>query len=399
MGKLIRALRGSLVLEVSGPFPEQFLNLCGLERVRFWAVERPDDRSLRLHAAWTDRKLLDDLAQRSGCTITVQDRGGLPVFLGRFRKRYALLAGLALSLLCVLFLSRFVMVVEVEGNVAVPDRVILSELWRQGLRLGAYGPHLPIREMTNRAMLHLEELSWMTVNLHGIRAQVIVREQVKEPELVERDQVGDIVAEAPGLVTKIENWSGDTAVEPGDTVLPGDVLIRGSVRMDPPQYSELSPEWMPVRAIGKVEGRTWRTLTASIPLTAQVKTYTGDEKRKFSLLALGQRVNFFGKSGIPFTKYDKISRTWNLTLPGGLTLPLALEREQCRAYETVPQTMDRAAAVQMLEGRLYETLLDQLGQSGKVTSQHVSQETLGDTLYVTLTAECREELGRFVPAG
>ena len=287
--KIVNLLRGSVRLEVSGAFPERFLNLCAQKAVAFWAVEWPEDHVLRLTVAWQDRKGLDELAQRTGCTVAEAERKGVPPFLIRFRKRYALLAGLALALAAVCFLSRFVLVVEVEGNETVPTQVILTELRRAGLRPGAYGPGLATREISNEALLRLEDLSWMAVNLHGIRAQVVVREKVAKPEIVDRSQLGDIVAEAPGIVTQMEVWSGDPAVAEGATVLPGDVLIRGSIRMDPPQYSENPTLWMPVRAMGKVEGRTWRTLTAVIPLEAGVKEYTGDEKSRLSLSVLGQR--------------------------------------------------------------------------------------------------------------
>ncbi len=397
--KIVNLLRGSVRLEVSGAFPERFLNLCAQKAVAFWAVEWPEDHVLRLTVAWQDRKGLDELAQRAGCTVAEAERKGVPPFLIRFRKRYALLAGLALALAAVCFLSRFVLVVEVEGNETVPTQVILTELRRAGLWPGAYGPGLATREISNEALLRLEDLSWMAVNLHGIRAQVVVREKVAKPEIVDRSQLGDIVAEAPGIVTQMEVWSGDPAVAEGATVLPGDVLIRGSIRMDPPQYSENPTLWMPVRAMGRVEGRTWRTLTAVIPLEAGVKEYTGDEKSRLSLSVLGQRVNFAQNSGIPFDRYDKISETWNLTLPGGLVLPFTLRREVYRAYEVVSLPVDGKAAQAMLEERLDRELRELLGETGQVVSQTYSAVQRSGALRVTLTAECREELGRFVPAG
>lgn len=399
MKQVVNLLRGSVRLEASGAFPERFLNLCAQRGVAFWRVEWPEEHTLRLTVAWQDRKGLEELAQRTGCTLTEAGRQGVPPFLLRFRKRYALLIGLSLALTAVFFLSRFVLVVEVEGNETVPAQVILTELQRAGLRPGVYGPGLSVREISNEAMLHLDDLAWMAVNLHGIRAQVVVREKVDRPEMVDESVLGDIVAEAPGIVTRMEVWSGDAAVAEGATVLPGDVLIRGSVQMDPPLYSENPTLWMPVRAMGRVEGRTWRTLAASIPLEAEVKTFTGDEKNRYSLTILGQRVNFYQNSGISFDRYDKITSTWNLTLPGGLVLPLSLRRETLRAYETAAAAVDEAAAQTLLEERLSGQLLNLLGETGTVVSQQFSAVRRPGALTVTLTAECREELGRFVPAG
>jgi len=397
--RVVNLLRGSVALEVTGAFPERFLNLCAQRQVPFWGVEQPDETTLYLTVAWAHREGLEELGERTGCTIREVGRRGAPALLRRFRRRYALLTGFLLAALAVCLLSRVVLVVEVEGNERVPSQVILTELARLGVKPGAWGPSLATRDLCNIALTQLKDLSWMTVNLHGIRAQVVVRERVEKPELVDETVIGDIVAEAPGLITDMEVWSGDPAVKEGDTVLPGDVLIRGSIQMDPPEYSGLEPEWLPVRAMGKVEGRTWRTLSAAIPLETQVKGWTGDEKTLWSAVFFGQRVNFFGNSGIPYGKCDKISRTWTLTLPGGLRLPVSLTRETWRAYETATHPVDPQAAQAMLEEALLARLRGQLGETGEVLSHSFSAKQEGGLLTVTLTAECREALGRFVPTG
>lgn len=238
----------------------------------------------------------------------------------------------------------------------------------------------------------------MAVNLHGIRAQVVVRERIPKPDIIDETILGNIVAEAPGIITHLEAWSGDAAVEEGATVLPGDVLIWGSIRMDPPQWSQNPVQWMPVRAIGRVEGRTWRTLTAAIPLTAEGKSYTGEEESRWSVTILGRRRDFLQNSGISSGMYDKISRTWNLKLPGGTVLPFSLCRETCRAYEPVTVAIDPDAAQTMLEERLLEKLTGLLGESGREVSHSFTAAQRDGMLLVTLTAECEEELGRFVPA-
>lgn len=395
--QIVNLIRGSVRMEVTGDFPERFLNLCAQRGTAFWAVEWPDSHTLRLTVAWVDREL-DELAERTGCTIKRERERGMPPFLLQFRKRYAFLVGLALAVIAVCLLSRFVLVIDVEGNDRVATQTILTELRRQGLQPGVYGPSLSVRDIANGALLRLDDLSWMAVNLRGIRAQVLVRERVPKPDIVDETVMGNIVAEAPGIVTHIEAWSGDAAVEEGATVLPGDVLIWGSIKMEPPQWSENQPEWLPVRAMGKVEGRTWRTLTASIPLTVEGKRYTGEEISHWSVTFLGRRRDFFQNSRIPFDRYDKISRTWNLTLPGGDVLPFFLRREICRSYEAVELSIAPDAARALLEERLMVKLEELLGDTGERISHSFSAGEVDGQLMVTLTAECEEELGRFVPA-
>ena len=112
--QIVNLLRGSVELEVQGAFPERFLNLCAQRGVAFWGVDWPDSHTRRLTVAGPDRAGLEELGERTMCTVTRRRRRGLPPFLLGFRHRYALLAGLCLALLVTVVLSRFVLVVEVE---------------------------------------------------------------------------------------------------------------------------------------------------------------------------------------------------------------------------------------------------------------------------------------------
>ena len=67
--------------------------------------------------------------------------------------------------------------------------------------------------------------------------------------------------------------------------------------------------------------RTWRTLTAQIPLTATEKVYTGERTTRYTLSLMGKRVKIFGKSGIPCETYDTITEQAAWTPIPGKTLP------------------------------------------------------------------------------
>ena len=397
MQTIINFLRGSTLIEVSGTFPERFINLCAQRQVAFWGVERQGGGTVRLWVRRRDLRRLTPLAEKTLCTIDRLEENGLPSFLVRFRRRYALLIGLVLSLGTVCLLSQFILQIEVSGNTQVPTAQILAELRRQGLRVGSYGPGLDTGAIAHAVLLQVDDLSWMAVNLHGTRAQVLVREAVQEPELTDEHQMGDVVAEAPGIITQIEPLQGQAAVHAGDTVARGDILISGRVTLPVPEYSELEPGQMEVRAEGRIYARTWRSLTAQIPLTAQCKVYTGEERRRWSLLFLGGRLNFYTNSSISLPQYDKISNTWTVSLPGGQPFPFSLVRETLRGYTTAPVDLDPSAAQTLLEQRLAAQLDTLLGEDGQVVSKTASAVVEGEVLTVTLRAECREEIGTFVP--
>lgn len=398
MLKGVNYARGWVRLRAEGAFPERLLNLLARHSVLFWGVERLDEHTVELSVLRRDLRCTQQQAEQAQCTLQVQRRVGLPDFFGRFRTRYAFLAGLGMSVLTVFILSNFVLTMEVTGNEQVPDAIILSELRRQGLAPGVYGPGLDTRQIELETLLALEELSWISVNLHGVRAQVVVREKIDPPTLLENEEKTDIRAKAGGIILQVDTVSGQAAVKPGDTVGEGELLISATVTMEGPQYSDIPPRYLHVGAAGQVYARTWRTLSASIPLTASVKEYTGQERSRWSATFLGRRVNFFANSSISWPCYDKISKTESLDLPGGGALPFAITRERFVQWEPVTVQVDAQAAQQLLEQRLEHILRQQLGPDGSVVTIDWSARIQKGVLTVTAVAECEEQIGEKVPS-
>lgn len=394
---LMNYLRGFVTVTVWGAFPERLLNLCAQHRLGFWGLEWTDETELRFTVPFREYPRLERLAQKAMCELREPRRAGLPSFLLSLRRRWAFAVGLALCLFALCFLSRVVLTVDVEGNEAVPTAVILSELSRLGLRPGAYGPLLEEKEIANAALIELEDLSFMAVNLYGCRAQVQVREVEKPPVRPDPSIPADLVSVAGGIVTQVTATAGQPLVQEGDLVVEGDVLVTGFMDLPEIGYSENDAGMYVVRSAGQVWARTWRTLRAGIPLTARGKDYTGASRSFFSLDFFGRRVNFYQNSGISYARYDKIVETRTLTLPGGVTLPVSLTRETAREYEAAPLELDRDGAAALLERDLRKHLAAILKETdGTCLRSDCTAVVDGDTLTVTLLAECTEQIARTV---
>ena len=344
MRQVENLLRGTVTLTARGAFPERLLNLCAQEQVPCWGLEWVDEHALRLITLRQKLRRLEELAQRVGCEIEIEDSRGLPAFLRRFRKRYAFLVGLALSVAAVCILSRFILTIQVTGNEQVSSATILSQLRQQGVRPGVYGPSLDRKSIAQRVLLEMPDLSWMSINLYGTRLEVVVREAVKAPELDREEGYYDVVSQADGIILQVEPLAGEALVAEGDTVAKGEVVISGLVSMPPPQYSDLPTRYYQTHARGRVWARTWRTLRGAIPLQAQVKEYTGKERTLWSISFFGFSLDFFRNSSIPWESYDKITTVYQGSLPGGQRLPMMLTAQRCRAYETQSVDVDVEAA-------------------------------------------------------
>ena len=390
MRRLMNFLRGMVILRLTGPFPERLINLCAQEGIDFWAMEWLDENTVRLTTRRHTLARLRELARKAGCEMEREASRGLPDFLGRFRTRYAFLVGLVFALCAVSVLSRFVLVIQVSGNQEIPSAVIFSHL-----------PNLDSQErfspeLAQELLVRQEGLSWAALNLHGTRLEVIVREEIKPPERVDETGHFDIVAQADGVITHIEPELGDALVKDGDVVAKGETLISGVLDLKEPEGGTVDLGSLVVHAAGNVTARTWRTLEETIPLTSQVKEYTGEESRSWGLKILWFDLDFFENSSISSGRYDKITETAELTL-FGRPMPAALTTVTRRGYTLREEPVDGEQAAKELEELLWFRLEELMAaRKGEVLRTDFVTRQEDGRLTVTLLAECREEIGRTV---
>ena len=398
MNRVVNYLRGTVRVTVGGSFPERVLNLCAQHKVEFWGVDWCDEQRVMLTIRCRGLSELERLARRVDCNVSVDESRGAPEFVRGFRRRYAFLIGLVLSLCAVGVLSLFVFTIDITGNAVVPEVVIRRQLQRFGVYPGAFGPGLDRRQIEQEILMALPELSWMTINLNGTRVEVQVREAQKAPERIDESGFYHVVSDADGIVTHVEAELGDAVVKEGDTVGVGELLISGTVTLEPPIYSDLPPRYYDVHARGRVWARTWRTVTAVIPEETVGKVYVGEERNCWSINFLGRRVEFFGNSSISGGLCDRITSVRQFTLPGGISLPVWLSREQCRFYESVVLCVDRDGAAKLLEEELARRLRALVGVDGQVLRVEFQTRVSNGLIRVTANAECLEQIGREVPA-
>ena len=256
------------------------------------------------------------------------------------------------------------------------------------MRMGTFGLSVDGDDLRNHVLLDLPQLSWIAVNVTGCRAHVQVRERVEAPDIVDRREPSNLVARRAGLVLEIRTLAGERMVLPGTTVEEGQLLISGVEDTDTFGARMLA-------GLGSVTARTWYTLTTEVPLTVQRKVY-GEEKTRWALIFGTHRVNFYGNSSIAEGKYDKIQKRTPLRFLG-VSLPVSTVREVWRSYIGETVTLTAAEARQKGEAILTEYLHTMVDAYGTVQSSLCTVREEGDVLRVTLTAECREEIGRQVP--
>ena len=97
LNQIVNRLRGQVRVRVEAAFPERVLNLCGARNLAFWDMKWESENIFTCRLSRRDFRTLRRSAKKLDCSLTVVEREGVPFFLGRLRRRHALLAG---ALLC-----------------------------------------------------------------------------------------------------------------------------------------------------------------------------------------------------------------------------------------------------------------------------------------------------------
>ncbi len=386
---LINRTRGQVRLRVTCPYPERVLNLCSARNLAFWDLEWEGENQFTCRVSRQDFRVLRQNGEKLDCEFHVLGREGAPYALGRLRRRQALAAGLLLWGVWLVLSSVLIWDIRITGNETVPKEEILRSLEKNGVRRGAWGLSVNGEDIRNHMLLDIPELSWAAVNVSGCRADVQVRERRPAPALLDRKAPCNIVARRSGLVLDMQAWGGVPQVLEGMSVAEGQLLISGVE--DTGTFGTRF-----TAGLGRVEGRTWYTLTANVSLTGQGKRYTGAEKHLHSLIFGSRRIKFFANSSIDGAQCDKITTRTPVSVLGA-ALPITWETETVRFYETEPAALSQQERQAAVGAALEAYLHSVVAPYGEVTASQVTSRLRGEILTVTLTAECREAIGETVP--
>lgn len=394
--KAVKLLRGSVCVRAKSAYPERMLNLCSARGIEFWDVRWIDDTALSFCVARGDLRALRRAAEGCGAEVSIERTAGTPFFFARLRRRHALFAGGILCAALLLVNSLFIWDFEVTGNETVPTETILHALREHGVHRGTFIYSFRSQDICNRVLPELKDLCLVAVNVRGCKAYVQVSERVRAPERVNESEPTNVIAAKPGLITKVRALDGEKRVLPGTSVQQGQLLIAGVVDTGGTEKPSVTTRFLAGK--GEVWARTWYDLTVRVPLTYEKKVYTGKEKRSHTLIWGENRLKIGAKgSSICNVDCDKIKNQTQWTLFGLFALPVTWETETLLPYELEIAARSRADAEAQGKDVLETYLAALLGETGSVTQRRFSTAVEGDTLVVTLSAECEEQIGKEVP--
>lgn len=378
-------IRGYVIIMVEGYFPEKFINVCINRGIFLWDINREKNCIITLKVGIKAFKKLRLIAKKTRCRLRIKEKRGLPFIFHRYRKRKIFAAGCIVFLGMVYLLSSFVWTVEVYGNKKLPSRQIIDSLSLVGFKTGIWKPFVDTERITNKMMIRMPELAWISIDISGTRAIIEVSERVMPPPMIEKDIPCNIIAVKDGVITSIVVRAGSPMVKVGDTVKKGDLLVAGMVESKDKVIRH-------VHAMADVGARTWYEETGKALLSRTKMVRTGLVECKYSIKIFNKIIGF-GNIKPPAGDYDleqdikQAALGRNYPLPFGIIVHRYFEKKSVRENISMGQAKEEAM------NEAWEKIEILLPDNENITDKKFYVEPSKKAVNVRILVECLEQIG------
>ncbi len=373
----MRALSGYRIVRLDRTALEAFLNMLNAGGISYGGIVIDEDTAM-LRLPFFGFSALCRKATERGIVLNEISAHGLPALALRYKMRLGVPLGLAIGLVLVILSQTLIWDVRVDGAGRLSDNDVKQVLEECGLSVGKWKSRLDIDVIENRVLIMSDDISWISVNIVGTVAKVEIRELDFAPEENESlPPAANIVAEQGGIIVALEDTHGELAVDVGDSVGEGQLLIGGVVGDELRGFRYLCAQG---RVLASVECELETVITRKY----QKKQYTGKEKCEKYLIFFENEIKFFTNSGNLYPLYDKIDTVEYLRAPNGDRLPVGIRTVRYLEYEYVEETRSDQQLKQLADYKM-SLLIDALDGEILKRGDDYSRDTEGCRLVCRLT--------------
>ena len=399
MEGFFRYLQGFLRIRVWGYSPERFMNLCGSRGIRLWDItRREEDYVMEISLPGFFR--LRPIVRKTGTRVSVLKRRGLPFLIRRMRKRKVFVTGFPACLAFLLIMSRFIWAIDIEGNRAVTDDMLLDFLSENGVTYGTAENAVDLERLEETLRETFDEVTWASITMEGTRLSVNIREndlmmtREEAEEALKGYPGSDLLATQDGTVVSILTRQGVPQVTAGTEVKKGDLLVSGAVPV--PADDGSVKEYQYCHADADVVIAYETAFEERLPLNYEYKNYTGRQRRDF-YLCFGEKRLVFRPGPCRFLKYDTVTQENQLKVLGQIFLPVSWGFEVNREYVTVEAVYQEEQAVRILEERLEKKIEGLYDLGVQIMQKNVTINTVGGSVFLNASLDVEGKTGQSRP--
>lgn len=217
---------GQMLCSFTDGFTERFMSECKKLGVHLYRVTFIPG-GLTVYLSKKDSIKAFDAAEKAGMEGKLIREIGLRFYLNRYKKRTGMIIGLTAAFFLLFFLSSILWCVDITGNNRIPERELIAFLQENDVKIGTFTKRINTKDISRTVLQAFPELSWISLNLYGCKAELQIRENIEKPDTAENGRFSNIIAKEDGEIIKADILRGTGKILPGTPVIKGDLLVSG----------------------------------------------------------------------------------------------------------------------------------------------------------------------------
>ena len=382
---ILNYILGYVNILVEGYFVEKFINICNKQKIFLWNLKRSKTTIIYTNVSIKDFKKLKPIAQKTKCKIKIKSKKGLPFIYNKYKKRKIFVIGLAMVLITIFTLSKFIWNIEVIGNEKINADEIIQIANENNLKIGKFKNKVDTKKIINKLRLERDDIAWIGIEIKGTNAIIKIVESIPKPNIIDDEEFCNIVATKDAIIKKISAQNGTPVVKEGEIVKKGTVLIAGWLEG---KYTGTRY----VHATGSVQGKVWYTQKERIYFKQQKKEQTGNVENKYSLNINNFKINF-NKGVSKFKNYDTIETNKKVKLFSNFYLPIELIKITNTEVNITDITYTLEEAKNIGIEKAKQELNNKIENLDNILSIQINDSQTSEYIEVEVTYEMLENIG------
>lgn len=383
---ILNHILGYVKIKVESVFIERFINICISKRIFIWDIQREKSSIMYANIGIKDFKRLKNVAKKTKSKVSIEGKYGIPFLLHRYRKRKNFFILCSIILISLVAMSRFVWNIEIEGLQTIPKEEFMQELNDYGLKIGTRKSLIDSNSIINKMRLTRDDISWMGIDIKGTNIIIKIKEKEKAPIVINKSDYCNIVSNKTGLITKINVQDGTKAVEIGDMVKEGDVLVLGLLE------GKFSGETRYVHAIADVDAKVWYSKKEKFYYNQDIRKETGQIENKYSIKFNNFKINFT-KTLSKFQNYDTICKSKKILLFPNFYLPIEIVKKTNIEYKKISKTFTEEELIEIATEKLEIEIEAEIENKDNIINKQINVDKQEEYVEVEIIYEVIEKIG------
>ncbi len=330
--KIIRWILGYVSFSVEHQNAKIFLNLISRNKLKIWDINRVNNLMISKVLSSEFESILH-LSRVNNIKINLIGKKGLSFFCFKHKNRKGILIGLFLLFISFKILSSHIWKIKISGDGEINYSQIMDASHENGIFIGARKKNIDSKVVNQKIMSSVHDISWISVNIQGCTANILVKNREKEPEF-DDDTPCDIKSSCDARIVRMETFSGTPLVKNGDAVLEGQVLVSSLVVDSDGNENN-------VHASANVWGEVCEEFEDYEDLCQDITIRTGNVKNilKFKDFTL----NFWNVCDYSFEseRYDNNINLFGFSIPTGFSTEKRFETKEVSIYLTEEEAISK----------------------------------------------------------